>query len=101
MDFVNELLQVSGIRGHEFDLSANFIPLVIRSAVFVVCLMVTVRVIHVTVEFLIKTILIITSVNDLTYSFRDANIAKCQHERFGRFQVRVPEFNSIDEMNLS
>ena len=50
MDFVNELLQVSGIRGHEFDLSANFIPLVIRSAVFVVCLMVTVRVIH-AVEF--------------------------------------------------
>ena len=46
MDFVNELLQVSGIRGHEFDLSANFIPLVIRSGVFMVCLMVTVWVIH-------------------------------------------------------
>ena len=56
MNFVNELLQVSGIRGHEFDLSANFIPLVIRSAVFMVCLMVTVRVIHVTVEFLIKNV---------------------------------------------
>ena len=55
MDFVNELLQVSGIRGHEFDLSANFIPLVIRSAVFVVCLMVTVRVIH-AVEFGFKNI---------------------------------------------
>ena len=51
MDFVNELLQVSGIRGHEFDLSANFIPLVIRSAVFVVCLMVTVRVIHTSWSF--------------------------------------------------
>ena len=35
------------------------------------------------------------------YSFRDANIAKCQHERFGRFQVRVSEFNSIGEINLS
>ena len=46
-------------------------------------------------------ILIVTSVNDLTYSFRDANIAKCQHERFGRFQVRVSEFNSIGAMNLS
>ena len=42
MDFVNELLQVSGIRGHEFDLSANFIPLIIRSIVFMACLMVTV-----------------------------------------------------------
>merc|ERR1712062_29106 len=39
---LDNILQGSGIRGHKLDFTSNFLPLVVRSCVFVICLMMTV-----------------------------------------------------------
>ena len=39
---LDNILQGSGIRGHKLDFTSNFLPLVVRSGVFVICLMMTV-----------------------------------------------------------